>query len=84
MNQRRLFVGCFFALIATAFAFAVRGAILNDLAKYFNLSNEQLGYLGGANGAPFAITIILLSLVIDKIGYGRAMVFGFCATSSRP
>jgi MFS family permease len=79
MNQRRLFLGCFFSLIATAFAFAVRGAILNDLAKYFNLSNEQLGYLGGANGAPFAITIILLSLVIDKIGYGRAMVFGFCA-----
>ncbi len=76
MNQRRLFLGCFFSLIATAFAFAVRGAILNDLAKQFDLSNEQLGYINGALGS-FAISIILVSLVIDKVGYGRAMVFGF-------
>jgi MFS family permease len=79
MNQRRLFLGCFLALIATAFAFAVRGAVLGDLRTHFEMSNEQLGLLSGAGGAPFAITIILLSLAIDKIGYGRAMVIGFCA-----
>ena len=76
MNQQRLFLGCFFSLIATAFAFAVRGAIFQDWQDQFDLSNEQLGYIGGALGS-FAISIILLSLVIDKIGYGRAMVFGF-------
>lgn len=76
MNQQRLFLGCFFSLVATAFAFAVRGAIFQDWQDQFDLSNEQLGYIGGALGS-FAISIILLSLVIDKIGYGRAMVFGF-------
>lgn len=77
MNQKRLFLGCFLSLIATAFGFAVRGAVLGDLAKQFDLSNEQLGYINGAGGYPFAISIILLSLVIDKLGYGRAMVFAF-------
>jgi MFS family permease len=73
----RLFLGCFIALVATAFGFAVRGAVLQDLAKELSLSNEQLGYLGGAGLYPFAISIILLSLVIDKIGYGPLMVFAF-------
>jgi MFS family permease len=77
MNQKRLFLGCFLSLIATAFGFAVRGAVLGDLAKQFDLSNQQLGYINGAGGYPFAISIILLSLVIDKLGYGRAMVFAF-------
>lgn len=77
MNQRRLFLGCFLSLVATAFGFAVRGAVLKDLATQFSLSNEQLGYLGGVGLFPFAISIILLSLVIDRIGYGRAMVFAF-------
>jgi len=76
-QQRRLFLGCFTALIATAFGFAVRGAVLQDLAQAFNLSNEQLGYLGGVGLFPFAISIILLSLVSDKIGYGPLMVFAF-------
>jgi MFS family permease len=76
MNQKRLFLGCFFSLVATALAFAVRGAIFGAWQKQFNLSNEQVGYIGGALGS-FAISIVLLSLVIDKVGYGRAMVFGF-------
>jgi MFS family permease len=74
--MNRMFLGCFMSLIAMAFSFVVRGAVLNDWAKQFDLSNEQLGYINGALGS-FAISIILLSLVIDKVGYGRAMVFGF-------
>jgi MFS family permease len=73
----RLFLGCFIALVATAFGFAVRGAVLQDLALELKLNNEQLGYLGGAGLYPFAISIILLSLVIDKVGYGPLMVFAF-------
>lgn len=34
-----------------------------------------MGEIGGAGVWPFAISIILFSLVIDKIGYGTAMVF---------
>ena len=29
MNQRRLFLGCFFAMIATAFGFIIRGGLLD-------------------------------------------------------
>jgi len=80
MNQNRLFLGCFVSLIATAFAFMVRASVLSELATEFELSSEQVGYIGvGAGLYPFAISIILLSLVIDKIGYGRAMVFAFLA-----
>jgi len=79
MNQKRLFLGCFLSLIATAFGFTVRGAVLADLGKEFNLSQEDLGIIQGVGLAPFALSIILLSLVIDKIGYGRAMTFAFVA-----
>lgn len=79
MNQKRLFLGCFLSLIATAFGFTVRGAVLADLGAEFNLSQEDLGIIQGVGLAPFALSIILLSLVIDKIGYGRAMAFAFVA-----
>lgn len=77
VQRFRLFLGCFISLIATAFGFAVRGAILADWSKEFGLSNQQLGYLGGVGLYPFAISIILLSLVVDRIGYGRTMGFAF-------
>jgi MFS family permease len=76
-KQFRLFLGCFIALVATAFGFAVRAAILEDWRTEFGLSSERLGYLGGVGLYPFAISIILFSLIVDKIGYGRAMVFAF-------
>jgi MFS family permease len=77
MNQSRLFLGCFMSLIATAFGFAVRVAIFQEWREQFDLSNEQIGYLNGAAFFPFAISIILFSLIVDKIGYGRAMIFAF-------
>jgi MFS family permease len=77
-NQaRRLFLGCFLALVATAFGFVVRGAVLEDWALQFGLSEEQKGIINGVGLYPFAISIILFSLIIDRIGYGTAMVFAF-------
>ncbi len=79
----RLFWGCFVALVATAFGFVVRGQILNDWQADFALSETQKGELTGVGLWPFAISIVLFSLVIDKIGYGKAMVFAFiCHVSS--
>lgn len=75
--NRRLFLGCFFALVATAFGFAVRSAVLVDWEAQFGLSEEQKGVINGAGLYPFAISIILFSLIVDKIGYGTAMVMGF-------
>jgi MFS family permease len=77
MNQRRLFIGCFISLIATAFGFAVRGAILDDWRMQFDLTETQKGIIQGVGLYPFAISIILFSLIVDKIGYGTAMVFAF-------
>jgi MFS family permease len=74
-NDRRLFVACFIALIATAFGFTVRGFILDDWATVFHLSETDKGTINGAGLWPFAISIVLFSLVIDHIGYGRAAIF---------
>jgi MFS family permease len=77
IHEKRVFLGCFLALVATAFGFAVRAAILEEWRGQFNLSNEQIGYIGGAGLYPFAISIILFSLVIDRIGYGISMGVAF-------
>jgi MFS family permease len=65
------------ALVATAFGFVVRGAVLEDWAVQFGLSEEQKGIIQGVGLYPFAISIILFSLIIDRIGYGTAMIFAF-------
>jgi MFS family permease len=76
-RQGRLFLGCFMALVATAFGFAVRGAVLGDWEAQYGLTEEQKGVINGVGLYPFAISIILFSLIIDRIGYGTAMVFAF-------
>jgi MFS family permease len=76
-HSRRLFLGCFMALVATAFGFAVRGSVLADWGTQFQLTEEQKGIINGVGLYPFAISIILFSLIVDRIGYGTAMCFGF-------
>jgi len=77
VQEKKLFWACWIALVATAFVFIVRSQILNDWRGEFNLTNTELGALGGAGLWPFAFTIVLFSLIIDKIGYGRAMAFAW-------
>lgn len=72
-----LFVGCFIALITTSFGFVVRAMLINEWGTEFGLTEVEKGEIFGVGLWPFAISIILFSLVIDKIGYGRAMVFAF-------
>jgi MFS family permease len=76
-HSKRLFWGCFIALIATAFGFIIRAMIIGDWAKEFGLTPTQQGEIFGVGLWPFAISIVLFSLVIDKVGYKPAMVFGF-------
>ena len=77
INRKRLFTGFVISLVATSFGFAVRSAILGDWASEFNLSQEQVGYVQGAGLAPFAVSIILFSLIIDRIGNGVSMAIAF-------
>lgn len=77
VNRSRLFNGCIVSLVATAFGFAVRGSILENWRTEFQLTGEQIGYLQGAGLFPFAISIILFSLIIDKLGNGVSMAIAF-------
>ncbi len=79
-NEKLVFWGCFIALITTAFAFITRAFLVNipDLwPAEFGLDKVQGQELFGAGIWPFAISIILFSLIIDRIGYRAAMVFSF-------
>ncbi|MBI3921185.1 MAG: MFS transporter [Armatimonadetes bacterium] len=76
-KNKFLFVACFVALIATSSAFVTRFAVLPEWGRQFDLTATQMGEIGGAGVWPFAISIILFSLVVDRIGYGTAMAFAF-------
>lgn len=75
-----MFWGCFIALITTAFAFITRTFMINTASMWptdFGLDKVQSQTLFGHGIWPFAISIILFSLVIDRIGYRVAMMFSF-------
>jgi MFS family permease len=72
-KNTRLFVGSIVAIATTAFGFIVRAFLISDWGVQFNLSDTQIGALQGAGLFPFALSIIFFSLIIDRIGYGRAM-----------
>ena len=59
VNKQRLFIASCFALITTAFAFAIRAGIMNDLAKTMDMSDTQLGWINfmGAFGFPIATLV---------------------------
>lgn len=77
MNRDRLFLGSCFALIATAVCFAGVGAVLNDLKSHFVLSNEQVGYIGGAAIWGFTISIFILGPLCDVLGMRNLLRFAF-------
>ena len=76
-EDKALFWGCWIALVTTSFAFIARAFTQDAWAAEFGLSQTQAGEIFGAGLWPFAISIILFSLVMDKIGYKTAMIFGF-------
>ena len=76
-NNKKVFWGCFIALIATGFGFIARMFLINTWAAEFGLDPAQAGRLAGIGIWPFAVSIILFSLFIDKIGYKVAMLVAF-------
>jgi MFS family permease len=51
--------------------------VLNTIGVEFDLSESQKGALQGVGLFPFALSIIFFSLIVDRIGYGRAMAFAW-------
>jgi MFS family permease len=78
-NDKIIFWGSFIALITTSMAFIIRAILINSgiWPEQFGLDKVQSGVLFGAGIWPFAISIILFSLVIDRVGYRFAMFFSF-------
>ncbi len=80
VNDRIVFLGCFIALITTAFAFISRTFMINTQAMWptdFGLDKVQAQTLFGHGIWSFSVSIILFSLIIDRIGYRVAMFVSF-------
>lgn len=75
MNRDRLFLGSCVSLISTSVCFAVIGAIMGSLKAQFALSNEEVGYIGGAAIWGFTISIFVLGPLIDALGMKNLMRF---------
>ena len=74
-NPSRLFNASCFALITTAFAFAIRAGILKELATDFNLTDTQLGYINQmVLGIGFPIATIAGGLLYNQFGAKRMMM----------
>lgn len=78
-NDKLVFWGSFIALVTTSMAFIIRAILINSgiWPEQFGLDKVQSGILFGAGIWPFAISIILFSLIIDRVGYKFAMYFSF-------
>src|ERR1051325_5743906 len=76
-QQKMLFWACWAALVATSFGFIIRVILADAWGTELHLTQVEKGQILGVGLWPFAISIILFSLIIDKIGYGAAMAFAF-------
>ena len=73
----KLFWCCFIALVTTSFGFIIRAFSIGDWGTEFGLTATQQGEILGVGVWPFAISIVLFSLIIDKIGYKVSLLFAF-------
>ena len=71
-----LFWASFLALVAAGFGFAFRVMLPDIWGKEFSITAQEVGEIAGAGLWPIAITMILFSLLVDRIGYKISM---FCA-----
>ncbi len=76
-EARFLMIACFIALVTTSFAFIIRVLCMDAWQVHFGLSETQKGEIFGAGMWPFGLTIVLFSLIVDKVGYGRSMIVAF-------
>ena len=71
-NNRRLFLGCFIALVTCAFGFIVRTQVIGEWQTQFNLDETQKGDILGVGFWPFAFSIFAFAY----LGPEKTSVFG--------
>ncbi|MCL6260834.1 MFS transporter [Aquiflexum sp. TKW24L] len=79
LNKSALFNASCFALITTAFTFAIRAGILPQLGEEFGLTAEQLGFINSMWFLGFPISMILGGLFYHTIGPKVIMQIAFIA-----
>ena len=68
VRDRRLFVGSCVALVATSVAFATVGGIMVALNREFLLTNQEVGWIGGAALWGFAVSQLVFAPLCDTLG----------------
>ena len=76
-DKQLLFWGSFLALFAAAVGFVFRVMVLGDWQVEFNLTGAEVGRIFGASLWPIAVTMILFSLIVDKVGYKPSIYCAF-------
>ena len=79
VNSSRLFLGSCVALVATSVAFATVGAIMLALKREFVLTNEEVGWIGGAALWGFALSQLAFAPLADSIGMRALLRMSFVA-----
>jgi MFS transporter, putative metabolite:H+ symporter len=80
INSSRLFTASCFALVTTAFAFAIRAGILENLGDDFGLSKEQLGWFNFAVlGFGFPIATLAGGFLYNNLGPKKMMLLALAA-----
>ena len=77
IRSERLFLGSCVALIATSVAFATVGAVMLALKREFVLTNEEVGWIGGAALWGFAVSQLLFAPLADTLGMRALLRFAF-------
>ncbi len=78
-NVNRLFYGSCFALITTAFSFAIAAGILDQLITELELSAGQAGLITSMWFLGFPISMVIGGLIYHKVGGKAIMQFAFFA-----
>lgn len=76
-DKRLIFWASFLSLLAAGVGFCFRVMVLGDWQAEFELTGQEVGRIFGASLWPIAVTMILFSLVVDKIGPKISMYFAF-------
>lgn len=77
VNKQRIFTASCFALITTAFAFAIRAGILSELSEKLNLTDTQLGYINQMAILGFPIATIVGGYLYNVFGAKRMIWLAF-------
>ncbi|MEZ4695406.1 MAG: MFS transporter [Rhodothermales bacterium] len=77
VNAKKLFLGSCVSLIATSVAFATVGAVMGHLKTEFGLTNQDIGWIGGAALWGFAVSQLIFSPLADTLGMRALLRMAF-------